>query len=52
MRTLLPRIQQLGVAGSTEVEIETLADRIRDEIILANGFATMMPVIGAWARKV
>ena len=52
MRALLPRIQQLGVAGSTEVEIETLADRIRDEIILANGFATMMPVIGAWARKV
>ncbi len=51
VRSLLPMIQELGVVGSTEIDIDTLAQRIRDEVIQANGVTTMPPVIGAWSRK-
>lgn len=51
MRSLLPRIQEIGLAGSDEIEIDTLAERIRDEVVLADSIITMPPVIGAWSQK-
>ena len=51
IRSLLPRLQQLGVAGSGEIEIDTMADRLRAEAGQADSVTTMPAVIGAWSRN-
>lgn len=50
LRSLLPMAERLGVATAAEVEIDTLAERLRKEAVEHN--ACMMPplLIGAWSR--
>ena len=50
-RTLLPVMQRTGVATPEEVDIETLASRMRDEAVALNAILLPPPFIGAWTRK-
>jgi ubiquinone/menaquinone biosynthesis C-methylase UbiE len=49
-RTLLPVMQRSGVATAEEVEIDTLASRLRAEAVALNAVLVAPPFIGAWAR--
>lgn len=51
MHSLLPTLQQLGMTSPEEVELETLADRLRAEVVDNGGVQSLMAVIGAWAHK-
>jgi ubiquinone/menaquinone biosynthesis C-methylase UbiE len=49
-RTLLPEMERQGVATAAEVGVETLAERMRAEL-LAGGGVTLSPLqIAAWTR--
>lgn len=50
-RTLLPVIVKTGVATAEEVGVDTLAARIRDEVVAKNAVLVLPPFIGAWAKK-
>lgn len=50
-RTLLPLIERTGVATAAEVGIETLAARLRQEVLDQDAVVVPPPLIGAWARK-
>jgi SAM-dependent methyltransferase len=50
-RTLLPLMERTGVATATEVGLDTLAARLREEIVAADATVVTPPLIGAWARK-
>ena len=50
-RTLLPLMQQTGVATAEEVGVDTLAARLRDEAVAKKAVLVLPPLIGAWARK-
>ena len=50
-RTLLPLMERTGVATAAEVGLDTLADRLREEIVAADATVVPPPLIGAWARK-
>jgi ubiquinone/menaquinone biosynthesis C-methylase UbiE len=50
IRTILPLITKLGVATEDDVEIDTLADRLRAEIG-DNGAAVTWGFITAWAHR-
>ena len=50
-RTLLPLMERTGVATAAEVNIDTLADRLREEAVAINATWIYPPFIGAWARK-
>jgi ubiquinone/menaquinone biosynthesis C-methylase UbiE len=50
-RTLLPLMQKTGVATASEVGLDDLAARIRDEVVAKNAVLVLPPFIGAWARK-
>jgi ubiquinone/menaquinone biosynthesis C-methylase UbiE len=50
-RTLLPVMQQTGVATADEIGLDSLASRIRDEVVRKNAVLVMPPLIGAWAHK-
>jgi SAM-dependent methyltransferase len=51
VRSLLPRIEQFGIATATEVQVETLADRLEHETCAAECQITYIPLVGAWTAK-
>ena len=51
VRSLLPRIEALGITTAVEVDIETLAERMRAEAMEKRGAVIAPMLIGAFARK-
>lgn len=51
LRSMLPLIVKLGIATEEEVEIDTLATRLRAETVTADGVVKAPDLLGAWARK-
>ena len=51
VRTFLPIMETLGVATADEVQVDTLAARMSDEVANADAVITSQFLIGAWARK-
>jgi hypothetical protein len=50
LRSLLPMAERLGVATAAEMDVETLASRLRQEAIEQQACIMMPPLIGAWAN--
>lgn len=50
LRSLLPAAERLGVVTAAEVEIDTLAERLRKEALCHTACLTPPPLIGAWTR--
>jgi 2-polyprenyl-3-methyl-5-hydroxy-6-metoxy-1,4-benzoquinol methylase len=50
VKSLLPVMEKLGVANEKEVQIETLAQRLRDEVISQGAVIVLPPLVGAWTR--
>ena len=50
VRTLLPEMERIGVTTAAEVDIETLAERLRREVTAGGGVIIGRSEIGAWAR--
>jgi hypothetical protein len=50
VRSLLPMLEQTGIVTPEEVDVETLADRLRAEVVRQNGVQMLPIVIGTWAR--
>jgi 2-polyprenyl-3-methyl-5-hydroxy-6-metoxy-1,4-benzoquinol methylase len=51
VETLLPTIEKHKIATAADVEVSTLARRMRDEVVERNGVALSPGLIGAWSRK-
>jgi 2-polyprenyl-3-methyl-5-hydroxy-6-metoxy-1,4-benzoquinol methylase len=51
MQSLLPVMEKLGVATAKEVELSTLVERMRNEVIARRGIVLSPALIGAWSRK-
>jgi hypothetical protein len=49
--TLLPLMERTGVATAAEVDLDTLAARLREELVTADATVVPPPLIGAWTRK-
>jgi hypothetical protein len=47
---MIPAIEQLGLATSAEIGIETLEYRIRAELEAANATMSSPLLVSAWAR--
>ncbi len=50
VRSLLPVMEQFEVATAAEFDIETLAERLRDEVVANDGVFAYTPMAGAWTR--
>jgi ubiquinone/menaquinone biosynthesis C-methylase UbiE len=50
LRSLLPMAELLGVVTAADVQIETLAERLRDEVVRAEAVVVLPSLIGAWTR--
>ena len=51
VRSLLPRMEELGLTTAAAIDIDTLEDRLRQEALDTRGFAVGGLMIGAFARK-
>ena len=50
LRSLHPMAERLNVATAVEVQIETIAERMRNEAVQENAFIMAAPFIGAWTQ--
>ena len=50
VRSLLPMIEATGLATAAEVDPDTLADRLRADVMATGGVAASAPLIGAWTH--
>ena len=50
-RSILPLMEQLGVANAEDIDVETLHERLRGEVVGSGGVVAMPTLMGAWARK-
>ena len=51
LRSMLPLILKLGIATEEEVEIDTLAQRLRTDVVASGGVLKTPELVGAWTRK-
>jgi ubiquinone/menaquinone biosynthesis C-methylase UbiE len=51
LRSILPLIEQAGIATAAEVDVDTLAERLAAEIHRARVPVVLGPQVTAWARK-
>jgi ubiquinone/menaquinone biosynthesis C-methylase UbiE len=51
IRSILPLLERFGIATAAEVEVETLAQRLRQETVDNDGVWTGPPVMSAWTRR-
>lgn len=50
VRSLLPMMEKAGVATREEVEVDTLAERLRNEVVSGGGVIFSPVYVGAWTR--
>ena len=50
LRSMLPLTLRFGIATAEEVDIETLAERLRAETVAHGGVVKTPDLVGAWAR--
>jgi hypothetical protein len=51
IRSVLPLMEQFGIVTAQELEVETLAERYRAEVVRTGFPFMMLPMIAAWAPK-
>jgi ubiquinone/menaquinone biosynthesis C-methylase UbiE len=51
IQSLLPVMEQLGIAAPKELGSSTLAERMRDEVIAGKGVVLSPALVGAWSQK-
>lgn len=50
VRALLPLLQKFGIATRDDIGIETLAARLREEVVSVGGVARLPALVSAWTR--
>ena len=51
LRSMLPLVLKLGIATEEEVGIDSLAERLRAEVVASGGVIKNPDLVGAWARN-
>jgi SAM-dependent methyltransferase len=51
VRSLLPRIEELGISSADEIQLDTLAERLRNEAWRLGTVIGLMPLMGTWSYK-
>ena len=50
LRSLLPLMERLGITTAEELDIDTLAERLRSEAVANSACVMLPPLVGAWTR--
>lgn len=50
IRSILPSIEKFGIATAAEIDIDTLAERFRNEVVSRNGVVMISTWVSAWTQ--
>jgi SAM-dependent methyltransferase len=50
VRSLLPFLERMGMVRADDVDVDTLEDRLRAEVVGQDGIQLLPAIMGAWAR--
>jgi len=50
VRSLLPFLEQTGLVRAGEVDVDTLEERLRAEVVSQDGVQLLPAIVGAWAH--
>jgi ubiquinone/menaquinone biosynthesis C-methylase UbiE len=50
IRTLVPTLEKLNIAAAAEIQIDSLADRMRKDVVAKRAVAMSYGLVGAWGR--
>ncbi|HEY2756715.1 MAG TPA: class I SAM-dependent methyltransferase [Pseudolabrys sp.] len=50
LRSLLPHMERLGIATAAEVDVDTIAERLRNQAVEQTACLFGPPLVGAWTR--
>jgi ubiquinone/menaquinone biosynthesis C-methylase UbiE len=50
LRSLLPLMERLGITTAEELDVDTLAERLRSEAVANSACVMLPPLVGAWTR--
>jgi SAM-dependent methyltransferase len=50
LRSTLPMIERFGLGTAEEIQVDTFAQRLRDQVVANDGVLTFPPMVGAWVR--
>jgi SAM-dependent methyltransferase len=50
LRSMLPLTEKLGIAAAHEIDVDSLAGRLRAETLAADGVVRAADLVGAWTR--
>jgi ubiquinone/menaquinone biosynthesis C-methylase UbiE len=51
IRSILPHLESNGIASAEEVGIETLRERLKEELAFSRGVITWSPIVSVWATR-
>jgi Methyltransferase domain len=51
VRSLAPTLEKANIASAAQVKIDSLADRMRNEVVAKRGIAMSYGLVGAWATS-
>jgi ubiquinone/menaquinone biosynthesis C-methylase UbiE len=51
VRSMLPQARALGIEGFDEASVDSLADRLREQVLALDGVLVNWPVVAAWAVR-
>lgn len=51
IRSMLPMAAAHQIAGFDEATVDTLADRLRDDVVASGGVLVCWPAVGAWCQR-
>ncbi len=52
VRSIMPFIEKFEVATADEIDVDTLADRFRDEVVSQNGVVMISTWVSAWTQHI
>jgi hypothetical protein len=50
LRSVIPTLEQAGIATEAEIEPDTLEERLKADLTATGGVMISIVVVGAWAR--
>ena len=51
MRSLAPLAEKLGIATAADLNLDSLADRMRDDAVARDAMVWAPPLVGAYTRR-
>ena len=51
IRSILPLLESYDIATAAEADIDTMSERVRDEVNRSGFPIMLLPIVTAWARK-